>query len=105
MEHGYAKIACGGVNEEIGTYLRPKQIGFNTRGGCNTYMSFICVKKPKKTLKIDFKNAFNSCGNAILQRHAYSSVMSRSNQKLVLNKANRVVQWHFNYAFNQLSKC
>jgi len=29
-----AKIACAGVKKEIGEYLRPKQIGLNTKGGC-----------------------------------------------------------------------
>ena len=29
-----AKLACKYVSDETGDYLRPTQIGFNTKGGC-----------------------------------------------------------------------
>lgn len=29
-----AKLACKSVRDETGNYLRPKQIGCNTKGGC-----------------------------------------------------------------------
>ena len=67
-----AKIACNGVREEIGSYLRPKQVGFNTKGGCEAAVhacrSFVRRNKKSKKiiLKIDFKNAFNCVERDIL---------------------------------------
>ena len=67
-----AKIACGSVKEEIGEYLRPKQVGFNTKGGCeaavHTCRSYVLKnrKRRKIILKIDFKNAFNCVERDIL---------------------------------------
>ena len=52
-----AKIACGSVKEEIGEYLRPKQAGFNTKGGCETAVH-TCrsyVSKNRKRRKIILK--------------------------------------------------
>lgn len=69
-----AKIACNGVRDEIGQYLRPKQIGFNTKGGCeaalHTCRTFVRKNKKSKKiiLKIDFKNAFNCVERDILLR-------------------------------------
>lgn len=60
------KIACKVVGESVGEYLRPVQIGVNTRGGCEAavHATRAYVQKHKNTnhvlLKIDAKNAFNS---------------------------------------------
>lgn len=55
-----AKIACAGVKEEIGEYLRPKQVGFNTKGGCeaavHTCRTF--VSRNRKTRKVILKIGF-----------------------------------------------
>lgn len=69
-----AKIACDGVREEIGSYLRPKQVGVNTKGGCEAAVhvcrSFIRRNKKSKKiiLKIDFRNAFNCVERDVLLR-------------------------------------
>lgn len=61
-----AKLACQSIGEETGNYLRPKQMGFNTKGGCEagvhatrTYL-INNRNSDKIMLKIDFSNAFNS---------------------------------------------
>lgn len=61
-----AKLACGSIRDPIGDYLRPKQLGFATRGGCEAAIhatrTFLSRNKGKAKvlLKIDFRNAFNS---------------------------------------------
>jgi hypothetical protein len=67
-----AKIACNGVREDIGSYLKPKQIGFIKKGGCEAAVhacrSYVRRNKKSKKiiLKIDFKNAFNCVERDIL---------------------------------------
>lgn len=61
-----SKLACSQVNDEIGKYLFPVQLGFGTKQGCEaavhatrSYLN-VNVGKFKILLMIDFKNAFNS---------------------------------------------
>lgn len=60
------KLACKSIGEGTGSYLRPKQIGFNTKGGCEAAVhatrTFLINNRNtnKIMLKIDFSNAFNS---------------------------------------------
>lgn len=71
-----AKIACHGVREEIGSYLRPKQVGFNTKGGCeavvHTCRSYVRKHNNKTSrkivIKINFKNAFNCVERDVLHQ-------------------------------------
>lgn len=61
-----AKLACGSICSPIGHYLRPKQLGFATKGGCEAALhatrTYVLKNhgKAKVILKIDFMNAFNS---------------------------------------------
>mgnify|MGYP003623302464 CR=1 FL=1 len=60
-----AKLDCTSVKEEIGDYLRPRQLGFGTLNACESIIhsarTFLDLNKNngKILLKIDFKNAFN----------------------------------------------
>lgn len=61
-----SKLACRHINEEIGKYLYPVQLGFGTKQGCEaavhatrTYVT-MSTGTEKVLLKIDFRNAFNS---------------------------------------------
>lgn len=61
-----AKIACKDVRDLVSSYLKPTQIGFSIKGGCEaavhacrTYIKSNRGNR-KVILKIDFKNAFNS---------------------------------------------
>ncbi|KAF2896322.1 hypothetical protein ILUMI_09853 [Ignelater luminosus] len=61
-----AKLGCAHYRDSIGEFLRPKQLGFGTKGGCETavhcFRTFIHrnTNTPKVLLKIDFRNAFNT---------------------------------------------
>lgn len=61
-----AKLACKSIGEMTGNYLRPKQMGFNTKGGCEAavHSTRTYLKDNRNSnnimLKIDFRNAFNS---------------------------------------------
>ncbi len=60
------KLACGYVRDDAGDYLRPTQIGVNTKGGCEAAVhatrTYLLINKntSKILLKVDFQNAFNS---------------------------------------------
>lgn len=60
-----SKIACARVMNELGSELRPSQLGYGTKGGAeagaHAARCFINVdhKSMKVFLKLDFKNAFN----------------------------------------------
>lgn len=61
-----SKQECRHVNEEIGKYLCPIQLGFGNKQGCEVAVHAtrifvsISVGSKKVLLKIDFRNAFNS---------------------------------------------
>lgn len=61
-----AKLACRSIRGPIGDYLRPHQLGFATRGGCEAIIHGTRVflnkncNSTKVCLKIDFRNALNS---------------------------------------------
>lgn len=61
-----AKLACNSIGDKTGNYLRPVQMGFNTKGGCEASVhatrTYLKNNKYSKNilLKIDFENAFNS---------------------------------------------
>lgn len=67
-----AKLACKSIGDETGNYLRPKQMGFNTKGGCEAAVHAVrtYLKNHKNSnkilLKIDFTNAFNSVERDIM---------------------------------------
>ena len=67
-----AKLACSSIREPIGEYLRPKQLGFATRGGCEAAIhasrSYLYRNKGHRIVffKIDFRNAFNTIERDIM---------------------------------------
>jgi hypothetical protein len=58
-----AKIGCRRVQEEMGSLLRPTQVGFGTSGDAeaavHTIRRFIDDKSPLVVIKLHFNNAFN----------------------------------------------
>jgi hypothetical protein len=59
-----SKLGCYYLSGEISNYLKPKQLGFGTRSGCeaavHSVRSYLTNYSAEVFLKIDFKNAFNS---------------------------------------------
>ena len=70
-----AKIVCFRERESVGSYLRPRQFGFATRGGSeivvHTAREFINSNTQCVAFKVDFRNAFNeaSRSNILHQVH------------------------------------
>lgn len=67
-----SKIACFSVKSDMINYLRPRQIGFGVKFGCESAVHAIrsYVRNPgnrcKLNLKVDVKNAFNSVERDIM---------------------------------------
>lgn len=67
-----SKIACFSVKSDMINYLRPRQIGFGVKFGCEAAVHAIrsFVRNPKNGLKliikVDVKNAFNSVERDIM---------------------------------------
>lgn len=67
-----SKLACRSVRESISSYLNPIQLGFGTKGGCESAIhvtrTFINHNNSSKKviLKLDFFNAFNTIERDIL---------------------------------------
>jgi hypothetical protein len=59
-----SKLGCYYLSGEISNYLKPKQLGFGTRSGCeaavHSVRSYLTNYSAEVFLKIDVKNAFNS---------------------------------------------
>lgn len=70
MRRLVARIASSRIAERIGNELRPKQLGFGTRGGCEAgvhaarhFVNFAHTTM-KILVKLDFRNAYNE-----IERH------------------------------------
>ena len=72
-----AKAACFSLNDDLGQFLRPVQLGFGTPGGCEAavhaarffwHSGSAAFRVPKVFLKLDYKNAFNSVTRDCLLR-------------------------------------
>ncbi|KAI5642477.1 reverse transcriptase (RNA-dependent DNA polymerase) domain-containing protein [Phthorimaea operculella] len=66
------KLGCRAVKEDMSTYLRPRQLGFGTKLGCEAAIHAIraFVMDPQNEnnviIKLDLKNAFNSVERDVL---------------------------------------
>jgi hypothetical protein len=60
-----SKLGCYYLSGEISNYLKPKQLGFGTRSGCeaavHSVRSYLTNYSAEVFLKIDVKNAFIFC--------------------------------------------
>lgn len=65
-----SKLCCKFLNEDLGNYFRPLQLGFGSKGGAEAAVhatrTFIHDQSPDILVKIDIKNAFNSLERDIM---------------------------------------
>ncbi|KAF2894756.1 hypothetical protein ILUMI_11417 [Ignelater luminosus] len=75
-----AKLGCAHYRDSIGEFLHPKQLGFETKGGCEAAVhccrTFIHqnTDTPEVLLKIDFRKVFNTVERDEITSPAWAAI-------------------------------